>query len=221
MTAALPQIRSLGLPHQLHADRVIALMMKYLVTQSAHIRDTLQEIAYNASDGSPKAQRRLEQKLRRAGLVLGHPTVATGLKPGKRGRYVIRLVFWSGYDNSRDCEIAVDDPMPSRPWICLWYAEITGRGHSRVDWERAPLCYVSHHILSRHAQRLGSRTIDEMLLTISKIGLSVLELVKDKSAEQAMNPPPSGWHVPFDDGAKMVLCKHEEKQVLVAVTVLN
>jgi hypothetical protein len=142
------------------------------------------------------------------------------LTPGKRGRYTIRLVFWSGWDKAFDREIGADDPLPGRPWLCLWYTEIVGSGHSRVDWRRAPLCFVSTHVLSRMAQRHDMRTLEQMLLAITRIALAVLVLVQDKGVKESLNPPPSGWHIALDGGAELVLCRHDEKQVLVAVTCL-
>ena len=105
-------ISSVGPPHPLHADRVIALMTRHLVDRARHIRDALKDIAFNANDGSPPAQHKLAQRLIKAGTVLGHQTVCTGLSPGKRGRYTIRMLFWSGWDKARDREIGVDDPLP-------------------------------------------------------------------------------------------------------------
>ena len=64
-------ISSVGPPHPLHADRVIALMTRHLVDRARHIRDALKDIAFNANDGSPRAQQRLAQRLGRAGTVLG------------------------------------------------------------------------------------------------------------------------------------------------------
>jgi hypothetical protein len=138
-------------------------MMRRLVEQSAHIRDALKDVTFRSPrDGSPRAQRWIEERLRQAGMVLGHPTVSTGLKPGKRGVYEICVLFWSGYDKHRDREIGIGDALPSRPWLALWYTVIEGTGHNRVNWHRAPLCYISHHVLSRMAQRHGMRTLDDM-----------------------------------------------------------
>ena len=70
------------------------------------------------------------------------------------------------------------------------------------------------------AQRYDMRTLDQMLFTITKIALGVLELVQSKGIEESLNPPPNGWHIGLDGGAELVLCKHDEKQVLVAVTAI-
>ena len=70
------------------------------------------------------------------------------------------------------------------------------------------------------AQRYDMRTLDQMLLAITKTELGVVELVQSKCVEVSLNPPPNGWQSGLDGGAELVLCKHDEKQVLVAVTAI-
>ena len=113
------QITSVGPPPELHADRVVGLMMGHLIEQAMHVRDALQHTIAHATDGGERAQRKLQEKLKAAGTVLGRRIVACNLTPGKKGRYSARLMFWSGWDRDRDREIAAGDKMPARPWICL------------------------------------------------------------------------------------------------------
>jgi hypothetical protein len=81
------EIRSIGLPHPIHADRVVAEMMHRLAHDRARMLDTLQAIVAASSDGSPKAQRKLQKRIEQVDGVLG-----TCLEPGKRGQYCL-LVF--------------------------------------------------------------------------------------------------------------------------------
>ena len=55
------------------------------------------------------------------------------------------------------------------------------------------------------------RTLDQMLLAITKIALGVLELVQSKCVEESLNPPPNGWHIGLDGGAELVLCANTTK----------
>ena len=110
--------------------------------------------------------------------------------------------------------------MPARPWICLWYVEIRGLGHYKVEWHRAPLAFISHHILSRMAQRHDMRSVDDMLTVVARIAIEVMDLYQAKGVEETLAPGPSGWHIPLKDGAELVLAKHREKLALVAVTVI-
>jgi hypothetical protein len=117
------QITSIGPPHELHADGVVAQMMRHLIEQATHVRDELQQIIAHSNDGGERAQRKLRDKLQQAGTVCGRRIVACNLTPGKRGRYQMRMMFWSGWNRDKDREIGPDHKIPKRPWICLWYTE--------------------------------------------------------------------------------------------------
>ena len=123
--------------------------------------------------------------------MLDRRIVACNLTPGKKGRYSARLMFWSGWDRDRDREIAAGDKMPARPWICLWYVEIRGLGHYKVEWHRAPLAFISHHILSRMAQRHDMRSVDDMLTVVARIAIEVMDLYQAKGVEETLAPGPS------------------------------
>jgi hypothetical protein len=216
-----PQINSVGPPPDLHARRVINEMMQHLSEQAARLRDVLQGAIATSADGSPRAQARLQERLRNAGSVLGRRVVATSLRSGKRGKFELLLHFWSGWDRAHDREILIGDKVPPKPWIVLWHTEVVGSGNYYVTWHRAPIVFVSCHVLVRMAQRGGLRTIDDMLTALARIALSSAELFKSKGCEQALCPPPSGWHVPLVNDVKLVLRRHHEKMCLVATTVLD
>jgi hypothetical protein len=177
-------ITSVGPPPALHADRVVGQMAGHLIEQAAHIRGELQQIIAHSNDGGPRAQRKLREKLLQAGTVMGRRIVACNLVTAKKGRYSARLCFWSGWDRDRDCEIEPGDRIPPRPQVCLWYVEIQGLSHHRVEWHRAPLCFLSHHILSRMAQRHEMRTLDDMLTAIARIAIGIMNLYMDKGVDQ-------------------------------------
>jgi hypothetical protein len=65
-----------------------------------------------------------------------------------------------GWDPVRDDEIGPGDPMPEKPWIALFITTISGRGHKIKS---RPVLFVTHHALSRAAQRFGLRTQAHML----------------------------------------------------------
>jgi hypothetical protein len=152
-------ISSVGAPHPYHADRVTGLMMSHLARQSSHLADTMRELARKAYDGSPRALRRLEQRLQTIGTVCNRRIVSTVLHPGKRGQYRLSMLWSSGWDPSREHEIEPDDPVPLRPWLALWHTRITSprKGQRYIYWQRNPVCFVTAHVLSRAAQRLGMR----------------------------------------------------------------
>jgi hypothetical protein len=214
------QISSIGPPPPLHADRVVGLMMGHIIKQAAHIHDELQSLIAHANDGGPRAQKKLQERLLRAGEVMGRRIVACDLEPAKRGRYHMRLCFWSGWDRDKDREIEPSHKVPRRPWVCLWYVEVDGLGNHRVAWHRAPLAYISHHVLSRMAQRRGLRDLDDLFTAIARVAIAVMDLYQSKGVDATLAPPPSGWHIPLKNGAELILAKHETKLALVAVTVI-
>jgi hypothetical protein len=220
MTTAL-EIQSHGLPPERHSDRIVGMMLQHLAVQSSHLAEAMKEKAFKASDGTPRGQRKLEQRLQQIGTVCGRQIVQTALREGKRGHYRLSLLFWSGYDSNREREITVDDTPPAKPLLCLWHARIEseGKGRNLVHWRRRPICFISHHILSRAAQRIGVRTLEDVLDLIREIIEKFTGLMLDR--EDWLEPPPQGWHIPLRDTATLVLQKYRTQNALIAVTVLE
>jgi hypothetical protein len=67
------EIQSVGLPPERHADHVVAAMMRQLAEARKTLWETVAEAIVDSSDGSPKAQRKMEQRIRRAGAVQTEP----------------------------------------------------------------------------------------------------------------------------------------------------
>jgi hypothetical protein len=217
------EIQSFGAPPPQHADRVIGQMLGRLAEQVAHLPDTIRAVVHNSKDGGPRAQQRMASRLEEAGKVNGCKNIIAMLRPGKRGKYEIRLVFWTGWDPARDCEIGPGDHVPGKPWVAVWVATVSseGGGRERVGWTRHPLIFVSHHLASRAAQRLGVRTLGQLQTMIGNVAAAGLNLVTDKDFDAALNPPPAGWRTRLGDNATVVLQRHAEKPALLAVTVLD
>jgi hypothetical protein len=63
-------IQAVGAPPEIHADRVTAEMMRYLVAQSAHIRETVRKIIMTtAHDVGPKGQEQIIKRIEAAGTT--------------------------------------------------------------------------------------------------------------------------------------------------------
>jgi hypothetical protein len=126
MTAtALPEIRSVGAPPEMHANRIVAEMLRYLAQEHAELWNVIHAITRDplARDGNPRAQAKLEAKVKAAGADFTH------LVPGKRGKYSLRVFACTGWDPVRDRRITVDDEfMPEKPWLCYWCYEVRGVG---------------------------------------------------------------------------------------------
>jgi hypothetical protein len=218
-TSMVPvQIQSLGLPPERHADRVIAAMLRQIARASAHLMPTISEVVANSSDGSPKAQRKLEARLRRAGAF------GTSLTTGKRGRYQIYFFSWGGWDPEKKSPIAFGDPMPSKPWLAVFanHLKSDGRGAGRVHLKAAPAVLVTHHSLSRLAQRAGARTAGDLIDAMHGFLAAASEIITSAAPDDA--PPAAGWRVPVDlpTGEVIVVIKRElETGTLIATTTLE
>jgi hypothetical protein len=210
-----PAIQSIGPPPERHADRIMAAMMRKLALDHSHLWETFAKISAGSSDGTPKAQRKLEERIKRAGALRTH------LWPGKRGRYMLVAFDLCGYDQWRDAPIQLDDPVPERPWISCNLTSLTseGRGQNTVELSSRPVLFVTHHAMSRAAQRLGMRTTDQLITATEAILHGALELAVEKGLDEWLNAPPQGWRVTLSDDTVVVLKRHEKRKALVAATV--
>jgi hypothetical protein len=216
-----PEIKSIGLPPEKHADRVVGEMMQLIALRQADLWHTITRAYLESSDGSPKAQRKMQQRIERAGALKTH------LYPGKRGRYELYIHDFTGWDSVRDTEITVNDRIPERPWIAcnLTLIESKGGGANKVRHQSRPICFITHHVMSRAAQRLGVRTTIDLLNAMVSIWNGCLRLLVEMKLDAFLDAPPMGWRVPVKLGAEkavVVLKRHEEREgTLVAATIIT
>jgi hypothetical protein len=150
------EITSVGLPPERHADRVIE-MLREIATDSAHLVPTILAAASASSDGSPSAQRKMAMRVRKAGALDTH------LVPGKRGRYQLHFFTWGGWNPDTNIIILPGDIPPAKPWLAVHMHRLQsdGRGRDAVQWKLKPVVLITHHALSRLAQRIGARTMGD------------------------------------------------------------
>jgi hypothetical protein len=211
-------IQSINAPPERHADRVIAAMLRDLARRRAEIAKAIITARLTSRDGQPRAQQRMVERIRKAGAV------DVTLKPGTRGRYELTIYELVGWDPIRDAEIRVNDPLPAKPWVAAFITRIANRGR---DVKSAPMLFISCHCLSRCAQRFGLRVADEIITTSLAIWGATLDMgtSEDMTPQQLFNPPPQGHRAVVDggegkSGMVVVLRKHEQRNALVAATVL-
>jgi hypothetical protein len=191
-------IQSMGPPPQRHADRVVAEMMRDLARKRASLWDDINEAIATSSDGNPKAQRKMEERVKRAGAL------KTILTPGKRGCYTLIFYDMTGWDQRRDEEILLGDEIPERPWIaCIVnMLESLGRGRETVKRKSSPVVFITHHAMSRTAQRFGLRTSEHLMTATRVIWNGTVSLVNRKG-KSWLDAPPQGWRVPIEaDGRR-------------------
>jgi hypothetical protein len=213
-----PEIQSIGPAPQLHADRVVAGMMRLVAQRHADLPERLRKIVDGANDGAPAGQRRLTARIKQIDGV--HHAI---LKPGKRGKYKIQIFDVSGWDSARDAMIGVGDVCPERPWLALWMTNIisSGNGRGHIVFDGYVMVFVTHHALSRAAQRFGVRTVADMLGVVDAIHAATIMLVSEKKSGWCSTPP-EGWPIPIGrppNTAVVVVKSHETRQCLIATTV--
>jgi hypothetical protein len=235
-----PEITSVGLPHSIHADRIIGLMLQQMVQRHAKLWTTIRAVAEDrrARDGNPRAQAKLEAKIKSLGALM------TGLIPGKRGRYELRIHSFAGWDPQRDAVIKPGDPIPEKPWICTMLYVVQGEGQGRISYgsSSSPVLFLTHHCLSRSPQRWGVRTVSDLSAAIEEITTVVFNYLTNRAAGSSreippdkprgaggdawfdtwFDTPPEGVRLPMPGGEPLIVVKkHETRPALVVATVLN
>ena len=193
-------------------------MLHDLARKRAHLQDAVAEEFRNARDGNPRAQQKMAARMLAAGAA------QVKLEPGKRGRYSLFFYEWAGWDPIRDQAICVGDPIPEKPWIAWHLTLIDSYGRGRLDVTSVPALLITHHALSRTAQRLGLRTDKHLLVTAGTIWNAAAGLINRQKGAW-VEPPAQGWRAPLEtvdgDAAVVVLKRHESRKALVAATVFN
>ena len=124
--------------------------------------------------------------------------VGAHLSEGKRGRFTVLLYDQTDWNPSTDSEIRLGDPIPDKPWIACNYSRIRseGRGRNKLETDSTALVFITHHALSRTAQRFGLRTADDMIEALQIIWNAAATIMNEKGYEEVFNPPLEGWRAP-------------------------
>jgi hypothetical protein len=134
----------------------------------------LREAWRHGSLGNPVGQARIVKRLSKAGGLL---LTSIGLKPGKRARFELHVGGVVGYDPDRDELITEDSPSrPFKPWLAVTITTTRGLGPQRApEIDASILTLVSHHALSRIAQRCGARDPRDLLLGVRALFAALTE----------------------------------------------
>ena len=229
MTPAIPRIQSVGAPPEAHADRVVAEMLRHIVANQTVRWDDVARIFRSAQtggdDGNPAAQQRLVEKLKAAG---GDFFFGVFLEPGKRGKYTITFFQVCGLDPNTDKPISHVDEIPDKPQLLcsMGLFESKGRGVYNVDG--MPHLIVTHHALSRLAQRCDARVPKDMINAVACIWKRLIEVQSDcLEYSGRANRLPEDHRMRVNLGEAMgdcyaVLRRHsEEDSVTVVTTILG
>jgi hypothetical protein len=157
MAMTMPEIQSLGLPPERHADRVVLEMLKVIAATRRKTWPRIHDILRRSPDGNPKAQAKMLEKLK---VAAGPFIVGAELTPGKRGRYELHLLdtmVWN--PETGDVVPSKDMIVPETPWLAFMMAKVTSKGDHRYETNSSVALLVTHHALSRLTQRCGARTL--------------------------------------------------------------
>jgi hypothetical protein len=171
-----PIIQSVGLPPEKHADRVIAEMLRVIAQQQPPLITRLKQIVKTMPDGNPSAQQKIKNKLEEIGGLL-IPDVF--LIPGKRGRFTIDLTTIAAWNSEcQDYIREATDCIPDKPWLACLIVRYQSKGHHRYETSTAKVLLVTHHALSRLAQRYGAQTVNDLLIATDAMLYAFLRDIK-------------------------------------------
>jgi hypothetical protein len=213
-------INSLGPPPERHADRVVAEIMRNMAKRHASVVSAVTEAFKSSRDGMPKAQRKMAERIIKAGAY------SVDLYPGKRGKYKMIVVERVGWNPFKESKIKEDDFIPMKPQIVFYVSLMESKGNYKTDVTSYPMLFITHHAMSRAAQRLGMR--DEAQLEEASVVIwnaSYKFLFKSQDIKKCIDSMPGqGIRLPLDDDRPdvfVVLKKHEKWDALIAATVIS
>ena len=202
-----------------HADRVVADMLRFIAAEHA---GTLQRVGAAIRDmnaGNPKAQARMVKRIRR---VAGANLIDISLTPGKRGHYRIALYDWVAWDNDRGDEIKPGDQIPAKPWLICAVTGIQGGGSGARQADSCFVLHITHHALSRLAQRCGARTIEDVITAAKALWRSYYAY---RMTMPLGVPTPDGFRLmvefPGHMGNAIAVTRPHEKGGLLIVTIIE
>lgn len=167
----VPQIRSIGLPPEIHADRVVREMLQYITRVQ---QENWKTICVTGHFGNPKSQTRAFEKLQKR---IGQFMISSDLRTGKRGNFRMRFLTLDTFNPETGECVGSKGKVPSTPWLAYTRVTITGASGYDIKTEAIVNLTVSHHALSRLAQRVGVRTVQDLVMVAHDIGQGFYEKV--------------------------------------------
>jgi hypothetical protein len=174
-----------------HSDRIIAEMLRYIAREHAGTFSRVIAAIKGDRCGGPKAQARTVERVRR---IAGETLLDVQLTPGKRGHFKIALADWVAWHEGQGCEIGPDDPLPLKPWLACGITFVEGKGGGRRSAKGHYSLMLTHHSLSRLAQRAGVRSVPELIGAVRAVWGAYYDF---RLRSTPGTPTPTGTHLPF------------------------
>ena len=173
-----PFVQSVGLPPEKYADRIVAEMLRYTVAAQTRRWADVQRVLDNRNDGNPRGQAKMVKRLELAGGAFFYDVL---LEPGKRGKYTVHVLDVAGWDPAKEEVITEVDAIPSKPWLACMVTKIESKGRHRYDDKSAVALLVTHHAMSRLAQRCGAKEPKDLIWAVHAIWSRYFEVRKNPS----------------------------------------
>jgi hypothetical protein len=156
----------------MYADRIVAEMLRAIVRKNHDVIQKIGEIFSSCPDGNPEAQNKMMRKAKEA---CGPFLLAGLLKPGKRGRYQAKLITVQGWDAKLKDPILKEDAIPDKPWLVCTDITLTSKGRHAYEQRNSFSLFVTHHALSRLAQRCGAITAGDLLIAVHNMWMAFVQ----------------------------------------------
>ncbi len=207
-----------GPPPDRHAERVVGEMLRWLLVEYNQTTERVNGLLDVDKMGSPTAQRRVFERVKRAfgPLVFRHE-----LEEGKRGRFRVAIYDWAVWDAAGHRFVEGDAPMPAAAALACVFTHYVGTGRQRCDKRVVAYLIVTRHAAVRLAQRCAVRDAHDLLAQACALSTRAANMVVALKDDEWSKPPPSGWRLPVyrvspgPDGAV------EGREALAGVAVLT
>jgi hypothetical protein len=169
-----PMISSVGPPPDLHAERVVTEMLRYLNNEYERLRARGDGIINPHQMGTPKAQERTVARLRKA---VGDMVLEIHLDAAKRGKFFLTITDWQVWDPALSEPVKGDRPAPASAGLVAVVSVYAGAGRRPMS-KCATALVVTRHAWVRLAQRAQVRTIGDLIAAMRKLWSMMVAFVE-------------------------------------------
>jgi hypothetical protein len=212
-----PVIGSVGAPPEQHADRVVAEMLRFLV-RGRLARDAHIKAALNLPDGNPLAQQKLARRLDEQGWPFVFNVELA--ESGKRGRYTLHFFGLDGFSPVTRQIIEAERDLPNKPWLALSSFLIVSKGRHTYDEKSGIVMLITHHALSRLAQRTSVRTVTDVYCALIGLWSAHFDHVVEHGPYFRDGQRLEFQLGPDGGSAVAVLTHHRDKKKIVVVSTI-
>jgi hypothetical protein len=194
-------------------------MLRFLVLGRL-AREREIKAAIDQPDGNPLAQSKLARRLEDEGWPFVFRVDL--VKSGKRGRYTLHFFGLDGFNPVTRRIIEAERDIPHKPWLAISSFLVLSRGKHAYDESSGIVMLLTHHALSRLAQRTSVRTVSDIYVAAIGLWAAHVEHVVEHGPDFR-----DGQRLTFEigpdvGGAVAVLAHHrEQKKVVVVATILE